>query len=80
MIIKCYCFRELQVHMMNYYGKSLQYGCNYIHQSMPKMLTIWLDFALRIATRSSLYGQTENDKLRQDFLLKMTKIMGNDNN
>ncbi|XP_046813707.1 serine/threonine-protein kinase ATR isoform X1 [Vespa crabro] len=67
--------RELQVHMMNYYGKSLQYGCKYIHQSMPKMLTIWLDFASRVATRSSQYGQVENDKLRQDCLLKMTKIM-----
>lgn len=67
--------RDLQVHAMNFYGKSLQYGCKYIHQSMPRMLTIWLDFASRITSRSGPYGNQEFDKLRRDALLKMTKIM-----
>ncbi|KAK2579409.1 hypothetical protein KPH14_003267 [Odynerus spinipes] len=68
--------RDLQIHMMNYYGRSLQYGCKYIHQSMPKMLTIWLNFASRVAARSSYYGrESEIDRLRQDCLSKMTKIM-----
>lgn len=61
---------------MNYYGKSLQYGCKYIHQSIPRMLTIWLDFASRITSRSSLSRNDEFDKFRRDALLKMTKIMG----
>ncbi|XP_043497369.1 serine/threonine-protein kinase ATR-like isoform X1 [Polistes fuscatus] len=68
--------RDLQVHMMNYYGKSLMYGCKYIHQSMPRMLTIWLDFASRLsATRGSHHGELDYISLRQDSLVKMTKIM-----
>ncbi|XP_076632761.1 serine/threonine-protein kinase atr isoform X1 [Colletes latitarsis] len=67
--------RDLQVHAMNFYGKSLQYGCKYIHQSMPRMLTIWLDFASRITSRPSQYSNHDVDKLRRDALLKMTKIM-----
>ncbi|XP_026671548.1 serine/threonine-protein kinase ATR-like isoform X2 [Ceratina calcarata] len=68
--------RDIQVHTMNYYGKSLQYGCKYVHQSMPRMLTIWLDFASR-ASRSctSNSGLNQEQKSRQDALLKMTKIM-----
>ncbi|KAI4487089.1 hypothetical protein M0802_012043 [Mischocyttarus mexicanus] len=68
--------RDLQVHMMNYYGKSLMYGCKYVHQSMPRMLTIWLDFASRLSgTRGGNSGESEYIPLRQDSLLKMTKIM-----
>lgn len=73
-------FRDLQVHTMNYYGKSLQYGCKYIHQSMPRMLTIWLDFASRTTSRSNNRNDREQDKFRRDALLKMSKIMGKYNN
>ncbi|KYN35646.1 Serine/threonine-protein kinase atr [Trachymyrmex septentrionalis] len=64
--------RDLQIHMMNFYGKSLQYGCKYIHHSMPKMLTIWLDNASRATVISD---PSDIIKLRQDRLLKMTQIM-----
>ncbi|KYN10085.1 Serine/threonine-protein kinase atr [Trachymyrmex cornetzi] len=64
--------RDLQIHMMNFYGKSLQYGCKYIHHSMPKMLTIWLDNASRATIMSD---PPDIIKLRQDRLLKMTQIM-----
>ncbi|XP_060828354.1 serine/threonine-protein kinase atr-like [Bombus pascuorum] len=67
--------RDLQVHTMNYYGKSLQYGCKYIHQSMPRMLTIWLDFASRATSRSDSLNDGEQEKFRRDALLKMSKIM-----
>ncbi|XP_033336517.2 serine/threonine-protein kinase ATR [Megalopta genalis] len=67
--------RDLQVHTMNFYGKSLQYGCKYIHQSMPRMLTIWLDFASRVTSRSNHNVNDEIEKFRRDALLKMTKIM-----
>lgn len=73
-------FRDLQVHTMNYYGKSLQYGCKYIHQSMPRMLTIWLDFASRATSRSDSLNVGEQEKFRRDALLKMSKIMGRYNN
>ncbi|KAL6262489.1 hypothetical protein P5V15_007574 [Pogonomyrmex californicus] len=64
--------RDLQIHMMNFYGKSLQYGCKYIHHSMPKMLTIWLDNASRATITSD---PPDIVKFRQDRLLKMTQIM-----
>ncbi|XP_014472413.1 PREDICTED: serine/threonine-protein kinase ATR-like isoform X2 [Dinoponera quadriceps] len=64
--------RDLQVHMMNCYGKSLQYSCKYIHHSMPKMLTIWLDFASRAAIASD---PADIARSRQDCLAKMTKLM-----
>ncbi|KAL0107168.1 hypothetical protein PUN28_015590 [Cardiocondyla obscurior] len=64
--------RDLQIHMMNFYGKSLQYGCKYIHHSMPKMLTIWLDNASRATITSD---PPDVIKLRQDRLSKMTQIM-----
>ncbi|KMQ96860.1 serine threonine-protein kinase atr-like protein [Lasius niger] len=64
--------QDLQVHMMNFYGKSLQYGCKYIHHSMPKMLTIWLDHASRATITSD---PVDVVRLRQDRLLKMTQIM-----
>ncbi|XP_055699229.1 serine/threonine-protein kinase ATR-like isoform X2 [Phlebotomus papatasi] len=35
---------DLLKEIMLYYGKSLQYGCNYLFQSMPRMLSIWLDY------------------------------------
>ncbi|XP_011875240.1 PREDICTED: serine/threonine-protein kinase ATR [Vollenhovia emeryi] len=65
--------RDLQIHMMNFYGKSLQYGCKYIHHSMPKMLTIWLDNASRAAITSNL--PEDIIRLRRDRLFKMTQIM-----
>lgn len=60
--------------MMNFYGKSLQYGCKYIHHSMPKMLTIWLDNASRATVTHSV--PPDILQLRKDRLSKMTHIMG----
>ncbi|XP_028046695.1 serine/threonine-protein kinase ATR isoform X2 [Monomorium pharaonis] len=64
--------RDLQIHMMNCYGKSLQYGCKYIHHSMPKMLTIWLDNASRATITTD---PSDIIQLRRDRLSKMTQIM-----
>lgn len=30
------------------YGKSMLYGCHYIYQSMPRLLSIWLDFTAKM--------------------------------
>ncbi|XP_062565656.1 serine/threonine-protein kinase ATR-like [Armigeres subalbatus] len=38
---------ELLQDVMTYYGKSMMYGSTYIYQSMPKVLSIWLDFTSR---------------------------------
>lgn len=31
------------------FGKSLQYGCRHIYQSMPRMLGLWLEFGTRVS-------------------------------
>lgn len=35
---------DLLYDIMKSYGKSMCYGCHYVYQSMPRFLSIWLDF------------------------------------
>ncbi|XP_014204493.1 serine/threonine-protein kinase ATR [Copidosoma floridanum] len=62
--------RDIQTHIINYYGKSLLCGCKYIHQSLPRMLTIWLNYASR--TRSL---HISSDNAIAKTLTQMTKIV-----
>jgi serine/threonine-protein kinase ATR len=32
------------VEIVTFYGKSMEYGCNFIYQSMPRILSIWFDY------------------------------------
>jgi len=66
--------------MVNFYGKSLRYGCSYIYQSMPRMLSLWLDFGTSLAEM-----EKDRDRTREKLeimanmkknLEKMTKIIG----
>lgn len=34
---------ELKFFMILHFGTSLTYGCEYIYQTVPRMLSIWLD-------------------------------------
>ncbi|GAB0096643.1 Serine/threonine-protein kinase ATR [Sergentomyia squamirostris] len=34
--------------IMRCYGKSLQYGCKFLYQSMPRLLSIWLDYTAHL--------------------------------
>ncbi|KAL7294393.1 hypothetical protein TKK_0012398 [Trichogramma kaykai] len=61
--------RDMQTHIINYYGKSLMCGCKYIHQSLPRMLTIWLNYASRARTHS------HSDSGVSKALAQMTKIV-----
>ncbi|XP_065202907.1 serine/threonine-protein kinase ATR-like [Planococcus citri] len=33
------------VEMVRYYGNSLEYGCEFIYQSLSRMINVWLDYA-----------------------------------
>ena len=68
------------MNMVSFYGKSLRYGCSYIYQSMPRMLSLWLDFGTSLAEM-----EKDRDRTREKFeimanmkknLDKMTKIIG----
>lgn len=62
---------DMQIHMINYFGKSLQYGSNYVYQSMPRLLSIWFDYGTRLL-------DVKNNSIREERksnLLKMTKLV-----
>lgn len=62
---------EMQIHMINYFGKSLIYGTNYVYESMPRMLSIWFDYGTRLNEPSAAKVQEE----RRKNLLKMTRLI-----
>ncbi|XP_056649111.1 serine/threonine-protein kinase ATR-like isoform X3 [Diorhabda sublineata] len=62
---------DLQLQMINYFGKSLQYGTHYIYQSMPRMLSIWFDYGTRLLEVS----QNSVKEERKLILLRMTKLI-----
>ena len=37
-------FSEFVIHVVKNFGQSLHYGNQFIYQSMPRMLSLWLDF------------------------------------
>ena len=39
-------FSDFVQFIIRHYASSLQYGCKYIYQSMPTLLTLWLDFGV----------------------------------
>jgi hypothetical protein len=44
-IFLCLFIREVQTLVIKYYANSLYYGCKYVYQSLPRLLSIWFDYA-----------------------------------
>ncbi|XP_050431325.1 serine/threonine-protein kinase ATR [Adelges cooleyi] len=78
----------LIINVVNCYGMSLQYGCEYIYQSMPKLLSIWLDFGSDLNrdikkknNKTSLYlierkrAFTKMIKLIEGFVMRLPTFM-----
>ncbi|CAH0579320.1 unnamed protein product [Chrysodeixis includens] len=53
-----------RLHALNSYGKALQYGHKYLYQSMPRMLSIWLDVEV-----------TSTDTSAHSVLAEMTQVI-----
>ncbi|XP_038211943.1 serine/threonine-protein kinase ATR [Zerene cesonia] len=53
-----------RIYALNSYGKALQYGHKYLYQSMPRMLSIWLDVEV-----------TSSDTSIHSVLAQMTEII-----
>lgn len=62
---------EIQIHMINYFGKSLLYGTTYVYQSMPRLLSIWFDYGSRLLEVNN--AQTEKE--RKGILVKMSMLI-----
>ncbi|CAL8133853.1 unnamed protein product [Orchesella dallaii] len=60
---------HIQATVVRYYSQSLLYGCKYVYQSLPRLLSIWFDFAAGIQSgdynknvgSSSLSSNQSND-------------------
>ena len=39
--------------VLKHYGQSLQFGNKFIYQSMPRLLTIWLDFGATVSDQGN---------------------------
>lgn len=61
----------MQIHMINYFGKSLAYGSKFVYQSMPRLLSIWFDYGTRLLEVSDPHIREQ----RSNTLLKMTKLI-----
>ncbi|KAF5293803.1 hypothetical protein FQA39_LY03288 [Lamprigera yunnana] len=67
---------EMKILMINYFGRSLLYGSEYVYQSMPRMLTIWFDYGTTVSNISTGITISESGgKKKEDTLLRMTKLI-----
>lgn len=64
--------RDMQIQSLLFYAKSLKFGCKHIHQSMPRMLTIWLEFASR--TQKRIKNKTASE-YQKEGLKRLTSIL-----
>ena len=46
MLVAC---RDFIVQMLNNFGQSLEHGNQYIYESMPRMLSLWMDYGSEVA-------------------------------
>ncbi|KAG7176083.1 serine/threonine-protein kinase atr-like [Homarus americanus] len=49
-------------HIVLSIGKSLQYGCRHIYQSMPRMLGLWLEFGTRVSELEAKEGKVKGGR------------------
>ncbi|XP_066455638.1 serine/threonine-protein kinase ATR [Eleutherodactylus coqui] len=55
-------------YMVEHYGRSLQYGNQFIYQSMPRMLSLWLDFGAK-AYDWDKGGRSERLQMKSELLI-----------
>uniref|UniRef100_A0A182Q7R9 Serine/threonine-protein kinase ATR n=1 Tax=Anopheles farauti TaxID=69004 RepID=A0A182Q7R9_9DIPT len=64
---------EMLFEVMKSYGKSMQYGSKYIYESMPRVLSIWLDTTAKVLQKTSdAAAASLNRKIAQS----MNKLAG----
>ncbi|ELT94946.1 hypothetical protein CAPTEDRAFT_164972 [Capitella teleta] len=63
---------EFVIQVVNHFGMSLQYGNQFIYQSMPRMLSLWLDFGSEESTHRS--SETSKQMVRAT-LKRLNKLM-----
>ncbi|XP_071844608.1 serine/threonine-protein kinase ATR-like isoform X2 [Apostichopus japonicus] len=54
---------EFVIRIIQNFGQSLRYGNQHIYQSMPRLLSHWLDFGAHVAELENMKGRTKSDKV-----------------
>ena len=61
--------------VVQYFGQSLQYGSQHIYQSMPRMLTLWLDYGAEVVAAETAAEKTAtSEALRQGMRSALDKL------
>uniref|UniRef100_A0A8C3KDA1 Serine/threonine-protein kinase ATR n=1 Tax=Calidris pygmaea TaxID=425635 RepID=A0A8C3KDA1_9CHAR len=64
---------DLIRYIVHHFGRSLQYGNQFIYQSMPRMLSLWLDFGAK-AYECDKASRPERVQMKND-LAKINKVI-----
>uniref|UniRef100_A0A8C6JLS8 Serine/threonine-protein kinase ATR n=1 Tax=Melopsittacus undulatus TaxID=13146 RepID=A0A8C6JLS8_MELUD len=64
---------DLIRYIVHHFGRSLQYGNQFIYQSMPRMLSLWLDFGAK-AYECDKGSRSERVQMKND-LAKINKVI-----
>uniref|UniRef100_A0A8C5MNU7 Serine/threonine-protein kinase ATR n=1 Tax=Leptobrachium leishanense TaxID=445787 RepID=A0A8C5MNU7_9ANUR len=64
---------DLIRYIVFHFGRSLQYGNQYIYQSMPRMLSLWLDFGAKVYEWEKA-GRADRTQIKND-LIKINKVI-----
>ena len=62
---------EIPFHVVRSFGLSLVYGCRNIHQSLPRMISLWLDYGARVAS----VKEADRKKEMKVSLSKMNELV-----
>ncbi|XP_063235756.1 LOW QUALITY PROTEIN: serine/threonine-protein kinase ATR [Bacillus rossius redtenbacheri] len=68
-------FGDLQVNAIHCFLKSLQYGCNHIYQSMPRLLSIWLDYGTRFYDATKIRTSATTIEIMKSHMEKMSNLI-----
>ncbi|XP_053567639.1 serine/threonine-protein kinase ATR [Bombina bombina] len=64
---------DLIRYIVLHFGRSLQYGNQFIYQSMPRMLSLWLDFGAKVYEWEKA-GRADRLQMKND-LIKINKVI-----
>ncbi|KII70783.1 Serine/threonine-protein kinase atr [Thelohanellus kitauei] len=71
-------FNNSEVQIIHHYGSSLKFGYKYIHQSLPRMVTLWLDYPVNFESQYKNDAQADKNKskLSSTLITEMNKRIG----
>ena len=60
--------------MLQFFGQSLLYGNQYIYESMPRMLSLWLDYGAEVAEGEGKGKNEQVMKGMKSLLSQLNKV------